>query len=40
MIKIRALFSRGQCGPCVWYVEKRDRGRRMRRRRRKEIKDF
>jgi len=25
-IKIRALFSKGQCGPCRWYVGKGDRG--------------
>ncbi len=35
MIRIKALFPRGQCGLCVWCVEKGDRGRR-----RKEIKDF
>jgi hypothetical protein len=21
---IKALFSRGQCGPCTWYVGKED----------------
>jgi hypothetical protein len=25
-IRIRALFSRGQCGPCVWYVEREMKG--------------
>jgi hypothetical protein len=30
-IKLRALFSKGQCGSCVWYMGKGDRGRRRRR---------
>jgi hypothetical protein len=30
-IKIRALFSSNQCGPCVCYMGKGDKGRRRRR---------
>ncbi len=25
-IRIRILFSKGQCGPCVWYLGKGNRG--------------